>query len=408
MVDTTIDITTIPRNPVFIFANPASGSCKAAKYTDIQASFMQLYSPSVVYEVHIYDLQTRHIKETGFTQLATQLAESPEDVRVVVCGGDGTFVWVVEECLRYTLDISRLLLCLMPFGTGNDLACSMGWSRSPPKPIIGQHLKGLKRSLEAWRAATPTHFDLWTVTVTTKPEGSICKIQKQPSGFERVPIRDAEDNPVKFHSRLMSNYFSIGVDARIGLGFDKRRSKSKTINRCIYGWEGIKKMCCLATPHIQEVVTSMTEGDSKVIFTNEDADLENPSVFLAMNCRTYGGGDNYIWDKAKPSQHSRLRGRNSDFTEQSTGDGLLEFLVFPYSVSLALEQVKLTNGQAQRLYQGRGPFKLDLRPPHASDRVYMEIDGEFFYVTQPESVMISLADVSREQQLRVLMNPVTN
>lgn len=40
----------------------------------------------------------------------------------------------------------------------------------------------------------------------------------------------------------MSNYFSIGIDARIGLGFDKHRTKSQLGNKCVYCWEGMKKL----------------------------------------------------------------------------------------------------------------------------------------------------------------------
>lgn len=39
----------------------------------------------------------------------------------------------------------------------------------------------------------------------------------------------------------MSNYCSLGVDARIGLGFDRNRTKYRCCNKVVYGWEGLKK-----------------------------------------------------------------------------------------------------------------------------------------------------------------------
>jgi len=42
-------------------------------------------------------------------------------------------------------------------------------------------------------------------------------------------------------ARKMANYCSIGVDARIGLGFDRSRSTNRIVNKMIYAWEGIKK-----------------------------------------------------------------------------------------------------------------------------------------------------------------------
>lgn len=46
----------------------------------------------------------------------------------------------------------------------------------------------------------------------------------------------------KVFKKKMSNYFSIGVDARIGYGFDKSRTGNRCCNKCVYCWEGFKKM----------------------------------------------------------------------------------------------------------------------------------------------------------------------
>lgn len=42
-------------------------------------------------------------------------------------------------------------------------------------------------------------------------------------------------------SQMMTNYFSIGMDARIAYGFDKRRGQSKIQNNLIYIEESMKK-----------------------------------------------------------------------------------------------------------------------------------------------------------------------
>jgi diacylglycerol kinase (ATP) len=52
----------------------------------------------------------------------------------------------------------------------------------------------------------------------------------------------------KIYQRPMCNYFSIGVESRIGLGFDKRRTGNVCCNKFFYFTEGLKKMfgcCCL-------------------------------------------------------------------------------------------------------------------------------------------------------------------
>jgi hypothetical protein len=42
----------------------------------------------------------------------------------------------------------------------------------------------------------------------------------------------------------MINYCGIGDDARIGIAFEKKRTKSKTCNKCVYAIEGFKKLFC--------------------------------------------------------------------------------------------------------------------------------------------------------------------
>ena len=73
----------------------------------------------------------------------------------------------------------------------------------------------------------------------------------------------------------MSNYFSIGHDARVGLGFDKLRTKKRCCNNVIYGWEGFKKMCCcccVKTKKVKEVIDYVfvqdDEGENKVVFAS--------------------------------------------------------------------------------------------------------------------------------------------
>lgn len=53
---------------------------------------------------------------------------------------------------------------------------------------------------------------------------------------KKVPIpieKDEEDNKL-MHKRLMCNYFSIGIESRIGMGFDKKRTGSACCNKTKY------------------------------------------------------------------------------------------------------------------------------------------------------------------------------
>jgi hypothetical protein len=60
-----------------------------------------------------------------------------------------------------------------------------------------------------------------------KPDGKILEIKKDNTGkLVKMPKNDAEGNPITYYSKIFCNYVSMGIDARVGLGFDKKRTKS--------------------------------------------------------------------------------------------------------------------------------------------------------------------------------------
>jgi len=59
-------------------------------------------------------------------------------------------------------------------------------------------------------------------------------------------------------TKKMCNYFSFGVDSRIGFGFDKHRTTSVLGNKCVYCWEGFKKMF-IKTARMKDIVDTFVE-----------------------------------------------------------------------------------------------------------------------------------------------------
>jgi diacylglycerol kinase (ATP) len=47
--------------------------------------------------------------------------------RVVIGGGDGTVLSVIEDFLSLGINVQNCLFSVLPLGTGNDLANSLGW-----------------------------------------------------------------------------------------------------------------------------------------------------------------------------------------------------------------------------------------------------------------------------------------
>ena len=59
----------------------------------------------------------------------------------------------------------------------------------------------------------------------------------------------------------MSNYFSIGIESRVGLGFDKKRTESACCNKLVYFCEGLKHLCCTRTLKIKDVIDYVSTID---------------------------------------------------------------------------------------------------------------------------------------------------
>eukprot|EP00923_Selenidium_pygospionis_P021146 GHVN01036420.1.p1 GENE.GHVN01036420.1~~GHVN01036420.1.p1 ORF type:complete len:103 (-),score=10.21 GHVN01036420.1:572-880(-) len=49
----------------------------------------------------------------------------------------------------------------------------------------------------------------------------------------------------------------MGVESRIGIGFDKRRTTSKFGNKWAYFTEGLKKSFLSSTPKVEDLINSM-------------------------------------------------------------------------------------------------------------------------------------------------------
>ena len=57
-------------------------------------------------------------------------------VIVVLCGGDGSFMGILEELKDYGIDIENIIFTQFPFGTANDVSSAFGWGRVPSKKML--------------------------------------------------------------------------------------------------------------------------------------------------------------------------------------------------------------------------------------------------------------------------------
>jgi len=198
------------------------------------------------------------------------IAGEPERQRkLLVCGGDGTVTWILtalEQCQALQGKLHLLPVAIVPLGTGNDLARSLGWGGS--LRAVSDILKYLR-----WVAkATPVFLDQWRLVL--RPHAPLAEDHKLHSlgshpqlvddaGLSRdllTQIGDSlgDDGLVSDAAEALprcrdiylgfwQNYFSVGMDARTAGAVD--RSRNQVLGRCCfrrgcgkfcYGWQGLR------------------------------------------------------------------------------------------------------------------------------------------------------------------------
>lgn len=383
---------------IYIFVNPTSGGNAADSIFSAGGNQIIFTEEGVRSKVYVFNIRDgEHGYKPGFQSMKKHIEQHEADARsihAIIAGGDGTVMWAICEAQAHGIDMSKLSFGVIPYGTGNDLARSLGWGgTSPGKGVMRNDMKGFKALIREYLRAEVVDFDIWKIQVKVSEEDGLIKQVRDRS---KVAMKDG-DSYQKILTKPMCNYFSVGVESRIGLGFDKNRTKSTFRNKMRYGIEGFKKMF-LSTPKIADLVDSCTSESDRVIFeTNAETKnpvlIGNPVSLIFLNISSFAGGCD-LWSG---STKSGILVKNDDrdsahvFGPQSSGDGKLDILTYSGLVGLSLEQSKskILGGNGKRIGQETGPLVLHFRRDIADKRTYMQIDGEFFTLEKVESIAIS-------------------
>lgn len=243
----------------FFFVNEKSGGNKGKFLTSLSIDKCTIepkigeekypqYKSIVIYIINL--INTEH-RNQGVLKAKKYTCDPncQDDLFGVCCGGDGTIIWVTEEFIKFKVDFQKIALVLLPFGTGNDFARATGFSPYCPNEIETTPYQGMLNQIKCYIKCEKRLIDIWDLEITCHKGGMIRRIEKKKTGgFSKEPITHMDKEkgtevPSLYFQRKMSNYCSIGQDARVGFGFDKRRGNSKCFNMCMYGWEGMKKGC---------------------------------------------------------------------------------------------------------------------------------------------------------------------
>ncbi|ELP91366.1 diacylglycerol kinase, putative [Entamoeba invadens IP1] len=258
--------------PMIFFINKKSGGHFGS---DIFRQAIGIFNPTQVYNVFWgYKKPFEYIKDYG------------NDFIAVICGGDGTVGWVMDELKKAGL---RPKIYVIPLGTGNDMSISTGWGGG----YDGQDIYDL---LPQVSDASVHEIDRWKVVV----------------GDATEPLH------------VFNNYYSIGIDALIALTFHTKRNanpekfKSPLANKIQY------VMCStehLLPPEVKLYTTLHLKVDGR------DVELPKIEGLALINLPTYGGG-NKFWPSVSLAEMAY------GFHDLHIGDGEIEVVGFSSIIHL--------------------------------------------------------------------------
>ncbi|SCM08451.1 diacylglycerol kinase, putative [Plasmodium chabaudi chabaudi] len=324
-----------------------------------------------------------------------KLSHDDISVYVIIAGGDGTLNWVLREAEVYGIDTSIFAISIIPFGTGNDFANAFGWKKPigifKPKDTFAILNNVVSQILKS----EVLYHDYWNIEVVLNDDGYFDKISSKTKQKETLIENNKNVKVLKF---CMANYFSIGIDSRIGRGFERHRKTNAALNKMVYLVEGIKKISFKKTIPVNLIVDKMTAGNNfkDIVFTTnkkENAPILNKAMSLVcVNIPSYSSG-NDLWKythklglKLPKDCDDECKKKYDDlkYSEQKVGDGVLEFLTFRTGWDMGLEFA--IKGRGYRIHQGKGPWKIDFKENLSG--VYFQVDGEFFYMTKPKHLSV--------------------
>eukprot|EP00080_Pristionchus_pacificus_P023947 PDM83967.1 C1 domain containing protein [Pristionchus pacificus] len=271
------------------------------------------------------------------------LDEHPEiNARILICGGDGTISSVLNDIEGLE---NRPSIAILPLGTGNDLSRILNWGTESDGRFALKEIVNLVTEIQE---AEIQPLDRWRIAIETE----------RKMGVDKVETR----------VETMTNYFSMGVDARVTFGMQSTRSSvpkslsSRMINKLLFFSYGTMDLFTRTHSNLQNKIELTMDG-KKHVFTEPIEGL----VFLNIQC--WGAGVK-VW-----------REQENDEEPQILNDKKFEIFAVRSSFHIAKLQVGLSSpiriGQASE-----ATIKV------LNEGIHMQSDGEA-WLQSPSTVTIT-------------------
>ena len=414
------------------------------------------FDPSIPFSVIIFNIIDEDDYRKGKKFIKTYLNDFPEEeLKILIGGGDGSVLSIIEDLHNEKINLQKCVFGAMPLGTGNDLSNAMGFDSQCE---IGIKIEYFQRVLYTYLTASTIKIDIWKLQLKVdKEEGKIFDIISNGE----IELKDENNNDLTYFTKTFINYMSIGFDAKVGFMFGQRRTSSRIFNKLIYALEAgknilrglfqkklglsslLENLISLEGDNIENKILSNDENyfldeeyfkllnNKKVIFESIDKGKKknynrtilkgSPVVLVCQNIEYYMGGTENIWGmsdqigiqtcglKRKERKIYENKIANS-FHKQSSNDRQIEFITYNHGMDMGLDRV--AGGKARKIHQGLGPFFITFKKILSKgqkkklNKVYINIDGEFYHLVQPKQILISLNDKICNGQIKFLKNEI--
>lgn len=266
------------------------------------------------------------------------------DLKVVVCGGDGSVNWAVSLLTEvYGSDFEdgkyRPPISVVPLGTGNDMSRMLGWGAS----FTSSDVSHIRKNIDLIRNSDEAkNLDMWSISYVR-----------------------SDDESQKF-SKVMLNYCSFGVDANIANTFQSCRTNCAScfcchcMSKCLYFPCSFKSFC--GQPSLKKVLKcKYYNGDEN----EKTIDFKNSEKTFIVQAITsiYSGKD--LWRNKIP---------------RSIDDKKFEIITHGGALSLGLNQIGL-----HPEHEKDQASKMSLE---TSEPIAFQIDGEPYIINGPAKIDI--------------------
>jgi Diacylglycerol kinase accessory domain len=272
-----------------------------------------------------------------------------------------------------------------------------------PFTFSKSNIKQLKMWLTDILTAEVFNFDLWNVKIELDEDtGSFGQIKENSLRILKHKVLgdngELVDTNLTVMNKMCCNYFSTGVESRIGFGFEKRRTKSQTLNKFFYGTESLKKLFFKKHVRINDYVKKLTyENDGKmVVIDPKKSFLSNPISLIFENipsmiagCDFWHGSYKYADKEISESNATAIVKKTDNLllSKQEIGDGKIELMTIKNLMNYSKAQAGMIKGVAKRVAQARGPFLIEFEERY-DDKIYFQVDGESFFCIHPTSIAL--------------------